>query len=149
MSIRAINWARQICESIEAPSRHRLALFIIAMHHHDRTGECYPSYETIAKACGFSRRKVIDLVADLEANGLVIRQQRRVKGHQGSNHFVLFGRPKGKKWEQARVHKKAPCESANGGTLPRVQTGAPNRDWYSKGETRANGLKVVAGGLNV
>ena len=116
MSIRAIKWAREVCERIDVPSKHRLALFVIAMHHHDRTGECFPSYETIAKACGFSRRKLIDLVADLEGNGLIIRQTRRVAGHQGSNHFVLFGRPKSPGWSPGRVHKKALCESANGGT---------------------------------
>ena len=146
MSIRAINWAREVCERIEAPSRHRLALVMIALHHHDKTGDCFPSYDTIAAACGFSRRKLIDLVADLEANGLIIRQKRRNGAHQGSNHYVLFGRPAGKKWKPARVHKKAPCESANGGTLSRVQTGAPDRDWLNRGKDPASNLKVVNGG---
>jgi hypothetical protein len=146
MSIRAINWAREVCERIDAPSKHRLALFIIAMHHHDKTGECFPSYDTIAKGCGFSRRKLIDLVADLEENGLIVRQSRRVQGHQGSNHFVLFGRPAGNRWRAARVQKKAPCESANGGTLPRVQTGAPDRDCLYRGATQASGLRVLNGG---
>jgi biotin operon repressor len=125
LSIRAINWAREVCERIGAPSKHRLVLLMLALHHHDKTGECFPSYETIAKACGFSRRSVIDLVSDLETNGLLVRQKRRDGGHQGSNHYVLFGRPSGKKWIAARVHKTTPCESANGGTLSRVQTGAP------------------------
>ena len=146
MSIRAINWAREVCERINAPSKHRLALLIIAMHHHDKTGECFPSYDTIANGCGFSRRKLIDLVADLEANGLIVRQKRRNGAHQGSNHYVLFGRPASKKWVPSRVHKKAPCESANGGTLTRVQTGAPDRDWFYKGETQASELRVFDGG---
>ena len=116
MSIRAVNWARTVCEQIDAPSKHRLALVMIALHHHDKTGACFPSYDTVATACGFSRRKLIDLVADLEANGLLIRQKRRNGAHQGSNHFVLFGRPATPKWTQPRVQDSTPCESANGGT---------------------------------
>jgi biotin operon repressor len=146
MSIRAINWAREVCERIDAPSKHRLALLMIALHHHDKTGECFPSYDTLANATGISRRKMIDLVSDLEENGLLIRQKRRKGGHQGSNNFVLFGQPKGGKWTPARVHKTTPCESANGGTLPRVQTGAPDRDWFLNGEAQASGLRVVNGG---
>ena len=146
MSIRAINWAREVCERIGAPAKHRLALVMIALHHHDKTGECFPSYETVATACGFSRRKLIDLVAELELNGLIIRQKRRTGAHQGSNHYVLFGRPAGKKWVPARVHKSTPCEGANGGTLTRVQTGAPDRDCSYKGETQASGFRVVSGG---
>lgn len=132
MSIRAINWAREVCKRLAAPSRHRLVLFTIAAYHHDKTGACFPSYQTLAEETGFSRRKIIDLVADIEANGLLFRQKRRANGHQGSNQFVLFGRPSGDTWRARRVHKNTPCESANGGTLPRVQTGAPDRDWYNR-----------------
>ena len=146
MSIRAINWAREVCERVNAPSKHRLTLLIIALHHHEKTSECFPSYETIASATGISRRKVIDLVFDLEQNGLLIRQKRRRDGHQGSNNFVLFGQPNGGKWTPARVHKTTPCESANGGTLTRVQTGAPDRDCSYKGESQARDFRVLNGG---
>ena len=145
MSIRAINWAKDVCQRIGAPSRHRLALVMLCVHHHDKTGECFPSYETSAESCGFSRRKVIDLIVDLEENGLIVRQKRRVGGHQSSNHFVLFGRPSAPEWRESRVHKKAPCESANGGTLSRVQTGAPDRDCSTKGD-QASVLTVIRGG---
>lgn len=145
MSIRALNWAREVCQRIDAPSKHRLTLLMICMHHHDKTGECFPSYETIADCCGFSRRKVIDLVAEIEANGLIFRQKRRIGGHQSSNHFVLFGRPVSQNWQDTRVQKKAPCESANGGTLPRVQTGAPDRD-CSINDASASAFKVIGGG---
>lgn len=144
MSIRAINWALDVCERIEAPARHRHVLLVLSIHHHEKSGNCFPAYDTLANACGFSRRKVIDLIADLEANGLIIRQKRRVGAFQGSNHFVLFGMPIGKKWSETRVQKKAPCESANGGTLTRVQTGAPDKDWYIKGG-QAKGLRVIGG----
>lgn len=146
MSIRAINWAREVCERIDVPPGERLILWAICLHHHDKTGDCFPAYDTIAKATGYRRRKVIYAVAELQANGLIVVQDRRVKGHQGSNHFVLFGRPKGKKWQRTRVHKKAPCESAPQCTLPRVHPSAPDRDWYNRAETQAKNLRIVNGG---
>lgn len=147
MSIRAINWAIDVCERISAPSAHRFVLMVLCTFHHDKTGECFPSYETIAKRTGYSRRKVIALVSEIEGNGLVIRQKRRVSGTQGSNQFVLFGRPAKPKWVHSRVQDSTPCQSANGGTLTRVQTGAPDRDYiYGAEETLANGLKIIRGG---
>jgi hypothetical protein len=148
MSIRAINWALEVCARIDAPPKHRIILFVIATHHHDKTGDCFPSYETIGHKSGYRRRSVIDVVSDLEANGLIVRQKRRVDGHQSSNQFLLFGRPVAKKWRATRVHHTTPCESADGGTLPRVQTGAPNRDWLYKGKAQANELRVLTGGKN-
>ena len=144
MSIRAINWAIDVCERIEAPARHRHVLLVLSVHHHEKTGACFPAYDTLANACGFSRRKVIDLIADLEANGLITKQKRRVGAFQGSNHFALFGKPNGQRWSEARVQKKAPCESANGGTLIRVQTGAPDKE-DSLGSNLAKGLRVAGG----
>jgi hypothetical protein len=146
MSIRALNWAIDVCARMDAPPKCRIVLFVIASHHHDKTGACFPSYDTIAEKTGYRRRGVIDIVAEIEANGLLIRQKRRSDGHQSSNQFVLFGRPAGAKWDVSRVQKKAPCESADGGTLPRVRTGAPDRDWLYKGEAPAKNLRVLTGG---
>ena len=145
MSIRALNWAREVCARIDVPTGERLILWAICLHHHDKTGECFPSYDTIAEETGFQRRKVIYAVSELESNGLLIRQTRRANGHQGSNHFVLFGRPVGGKWRKTRVHKKAPCESAPQCTQPRVHPSAPDRDWSIEGAS-ANGLRVIGGG---
>lgn len=147
MSIRAINWALDVCARFNVPSGERLILLVICYHHHDKTGECFPSYDTIAAETGFKRRKVIYAATELEANGLIIRQERRIKGHQGSNHFVLFGRPSGKRWRKSRVHKKAPCESAPQCTLSRVHPSAPDRDCSIKG-AEAKGLRIVSGGRN-
>ncbi|MCE6973082.1 helix-turn-helix domain-containing protein, partial [Cereibacter sphaeroides] len=98
MSIRAINWARKTCSAFGVPAQHRLALFALCFFHNDKTGECFPSYDSIATDIGYGRRKTIDLVRDLEANGLVMIQTRRAGGHQGSNQYVLFGKPIGRKW---------------------------------------------------
>ena len=37
---------------------------------------CYPSYDTIAKKAGCSRRKVIDVISELESMGYVEKQIR-------------------------------------------------------------------------
>jgi hypothetical protein len=147
MSIRAMNWAREVCAKIGVPTGERLVLWAIAMHHHDKTGECFPAYETLSHDTGFQRRKVIYAVAALESNGLVICQKRRVKGHQGSNHFVLFGIPRGPKWMPTRVHQPTPCESAPQCTLPRVHPSAPDRE-VSLREDLSKGLKLISGGRN-
>lgn len=133
MSIKAINWARAICADIGAPPKHRLVLFIISLHHNDRTGQCFPSYETLASSTGYRRRGVIEIVKELEANGLLTKQMRRENGHQGSNNYVLFGRPTAAKWVAYRVQKKATCESVDASTQGSVLTGAPDRNYTSKG----------------
>ena len=137
MSIHATNWARDICVRLDVPTKHRLVLFVISMHHHHKTGACFPSYDTIARESGYHRRGVIDTVKELEANGLLTKQVRRVSGRQGSNNYQLFGRSVAKKWISTRVQKKAPCESADASTLTSVRTGAPDRDYNSKGEISA------------
>lgn len=148
MSIRATLWARDISARIDVPPAERLLLLVLATYHHDRTGECFPSYETLAEKTGWKKRAVILMVGRLEANGLVIRQKRRVGGHQGSNNFVLFGHPIAKEWQATRVHKKAPCESASPCTLGRVHGDAPDREYNTsrKGDPKPVGLKVVVGG---
>ena len=133
MSIKAINWARAICAEIGAPPKHRLVLFVISIHHNDKTGHCFPSYETLASSTGYRRRGVIDIVKELEENGLVTKQTRRENGHQGSNNYVLFGRPTAAKWVANRVQKKATCESGGASTQGSVLTGAPDKNYTSKG----------------
>lgn len=132
MSIKAINWARAICADIGAPPKHRLVLLVICIHHNDKTGQCFPSYETIANSTGFRRRGVIDIVKELEDNGLLTKRMRRENGHQGSNSYVLFGRPTAAKWVSSRVQKKATCKSATTSTQGSVLTGAPDRNYTSK-----------------
>jgi DNA-binding transcriptional MocR family regulator len=146
VSIRAINWAREICARIEVPPGERLILWAICLHHHDATGECFPSYDTLAQETGFQRRKVIYAVDELSENGLIFIQGRRVNGHQGSNHFVLFGLPKAPAWIKSRVHKKAPCESAPECTQSRVHRSAPDRELVSIGEESPSRMRVISGG---
>lgn len=128
MSIRATLWARDVCALLDAPADCRLFMLALALRHHDKTGECFPSYETISDDTGIPRRRIITVAKECAYNGIVIIQPRRVRGHQGSNQFVLFGRPAFSKWSKSRVRKKALWQSADGGTLARVRTGAPDRE---------------------
>jgi biotin operon repressor len=51
---------------------------------------CYPSYQTIARKAGCSRRKVIDVIANLEAIGLIEKQEQfNVVGENKSNLYVV------------------------------------------------------------
>lgn len=148
MSVRAVLWARDVSARINVPPSERLLLLVIATYHHDKTGQCFPSYDTLAEGTGWKKRAVILMADRLEANGLIVRQKRRVGGHQGSNHFVLFGHPSGREWRSTRVHKKAPCESASPCTLPRVHGDAPDREeitYRGKAGPESVALKVVGG----
>src|SRR5688500_17789056 len=48
---------------------HRLVLIEIANHVNDNNGLAWPSQETIANKVGLTRRRVVDLIAELKAIG--------------------------------------------------------------------------------
>jgi len=51
---------------------------------------CYPSYQNIARKAGCSRRKVIDVIANLKAIGLIEKQQQfNAVGENKSNLYVV------------------------------------------------------------
>lgn len=66
----------------------KLVLLSLADQANDRDGYCWPTYETIAKRCGMSRRTVINTVAELELEGFIRRESRfKVGGLHTSNAF--------------------------------------------------------------
>ena len=146
MSIRAIDWALKVSQSLGIPTGTRMTLLALAYHHHDRTGACFPSYDTLAAETGQSRRKVIVDVGDLEANGLATRRRRRVDGHQGSNQVELFGSPNWPTWRQRRVQETGGCEGAPGDTQARVNGGAPDKELLTNKDLARRGPKKRAPG---
>lgn len=67
-----------------------LAVYLALCRYVNQDSECWPSYATIARGTGMSRRKVIYEVAKLEALG-VIQVERRVEANKHvSNVFVLL-----------------------------------------------------------
>ena len=58
-----------VLNNSKAKKSHRLVLLEIANHVNDYNGLAWPTYQTIANKTGLTRRRVIDLVADLNALG--------------------------------------------------------------------------------
>jgi Helix-turn-helix domain len=71
---------------------HGIAVYVVLARFADHTGQsCHPSYGTIAKRLKLSRRKVIDIVDQLEACGLVHRESRMDEaGDAQSNRYTLL-----------------------------------------------------------
>ena len=64
----AINTLLHVLTNSKAKKSHRLVLIEIA-NHTNKEGLAWPSYQTLANKTGLTRRRVIDLVADLAAVG--------------------------------------------------------------------------------
>jgi hypothetical protein len=58
-----------VLNNSKAKKSHRLVLIEIANHVNDDNGLAWPTYQTIANKTGLTRRRVIDLVAELNALG--------------------------------------------------------------------------------
>jgi hypothetical protein len=65
MAIHSVLW---VLTKSKSKKSHRLVLTEIANHINNH-GLAWPSYNTIARITGLSRRRVIDIVADLKAIG--------------------------------------------------------------------------------
>lgn len=53
------------------------------------TGECFPSYETLAKKAGMSRRKIIDEAEKLVKLGILEKIERKFKDVNASNIYRI------------------------------------------------------------
>jgi hypothetical protein len=79
----AINTLLHVLNNSKAKKSHKLVLIEIA-NHTNSEGLAWPSYQTLANKTGLSRRRVIDLVADLSAVGEVeILPEGGPHGEQG------------------------------------------------------------------
>jgi hypothetical protein len=68
----------------------KIVLYWLADHHNESTGDCFPSLSRLAELSDLSRRAVIDHLADLEARGLIKKQERRREnGSLSSNSYTL------------------------------------------------------------
>lgn len=96
MSWRAIRWAMGAMQEARLSSVQRLVLITLAYHHHDKTGACTPSVETLAGETGLSRRAVQLATKELANTGMITLTARSVHGIQTSNQHDLFGSIKGR-----------------------------------------------------
>lgn len=81
---------RAIFERRDLTAHQKLLLCYLAMRANSEA-ECWPSYATIARDCGISRRTAIKVVGELEDKGLLSRTRRRNEvGDFTSNLVRLF-----------------------------------------------------------
>ncbi len=77
---------------VEFPGKpiKKLVLLSLADQANDRDHHCWPTYETIARRCGMSRRTAITTIAELEEQGFIRRVARyKVGGLHTSNAFWI------------------------------------------------------------
>jgi hypothetical protein len=95
----AIATLLHVLNNSKAKNSHRLVLIEIANHVNDTNGLASPTYQTIANKVGLTRRRVIDLVADLNALGEIEilphgsptgGQAYRFRGGETISPLILF-----------------------------------------------------------
>lgn len=72
--------AWQVSKFVWEHSQHRASYKIMLLALSDfanaRTGECWPAVDTLARYCGVKRRRALQVLAELERDGSIIRTQR-------------------------------------------------------------------------
>lgn len=142
MSIRAIKWAMAAAQTVDITPVQRCALFVLAYHHSDRTGQCNPSMLTIGNECGVSDRAAREAIRALEHVGLIKSHKRTCSLGQGSNQYTLFGTRKNKSGRNLRSGTGRNHTTATTGRNP----GSDERGYNTKAETGTTfPLKIVGG----
>ena len=116
MSIRATKWAHGVLPLVDLPPTERLTLVCLAFYHTDKTGECFPSMQTLADDVGVCRRRMHQAIKELEAWGLIKKARGGTAARNASNRYTLFGNPKRPK----QTGKGVPIQT---GTKKPIQTG--------------------------
>lgn len=86
MSVKAMTWA------FEQPlaGNHKVVLLVLADHHDDERGICWPSVGRIASRAHISESTVVRCLRDLEVGGYLTRQERfSTEGRQMSTLYGL------------------------------------------------------------
>lgn len=79
-----------IVDSKDLSGQEKL-VYMILCRHADEKQSCYPSYNTIAEKAGLSRRKAIDVIANLIEKGLLEKKlQRHGNGDNTANLYRLL-----------------------------------------------------------
>lgn len=140
MSVRATKWAMTLGD-VDITPVQRCVLFVLAYHHNDKSGDCFPSVETIGRGSGIKERAAREAIRALEHVGLVKRKKRTNERGQASNQYVLFGRVKNKSGRHLRASTGRHHTTATSGQ----HHGAGERDIYTTREKTVPELRVVNG----
>ena len=137
MSIQAMKWATEILCANDLTATQRLVLVCLANQHHNSTGACFPSMDSIGLFAGVSERRARTAVSALVKLGLITRRKRVTFRGQSSNQYDLFGRIK-------RADKKS---RARGDASVRATgvTPASGDKEESLIEPYARGLRIIGG----
>ncbi|BCN29549.1 helix-turn-helix domain-containing protein [Anaeromicropila herbilytica] len=88
MSMKKFKMLNIICASCDLSSKEKLvAQYFI--YKSNKSGECYPSVYTIARACGASERTIQRATKKLQEKGFISIIERYVEGKQTSNQYCL------------------------------------------------------------
>ena len=71
-----------------SPAARLVFTVLMVGHHNVETGKCNPSYQTLAKECGMTRRAVIRIISALAEKGLIA-----IKVSVGGNNTNSFSFP--------------------------------------------------------
>lgn len=113
MSVKAMKWAMSICEIAgDLKTKHRAVLMALAWHHTDKG--CFPSQKALSRLSGVRERGLRDVLADLEAHGLIKRSVKRTGGKFQKTEYELFG---------SYHHRQTGAAGTTGKKKPVVTTG--------------------------
>jgi len=160
MSIRAIKWAHSVLPLLDLPPTERMTLLVLAFHHNDKTGDCFPSIQTLRQKVGVGDRRQRKAVQALVDWRLIQKKRGASAEGNASNRYTLFGAPRRPKHTGTQGTVQSPAEPAQKsrfqtgtpGTASNRHTGDDDRGYHSKGEKAfAKGevsVRLLTGGRN-
>lgn len=155
MSIKATKWAMGVLPVLDVSPTDKLALLCLAYHHNDKTGECFPSMQTLASECGVTSRRIQQAVGNLVDWSVIRKKRGGAAAGNASNKYTLFGSPKRPNETGKRVpvrsgfkpEQKSTFETGNRVPVSNRKPCSDDRGYYSEDEkTHASGLKIIGGG---
>ncbi|WOO35797.1 helix-turn-helix domain-containing protein [Anaerocolumna sp. AGMB13020] len=88
MAMKKFKILNLICENCDLSSKEKLVAQYF-VYKSNKSGECYPSVETISKHCGVSVRTVQRATKKLQEKNFITIDKRYYKGRQSSNQYTL------------------------------------------------------------
>ena len=91
MSKIAEDWAKMVIKiRNDLTPTEALCLLALAWHHHPRTGQCFPSHQTIADTLGRGRTAIVRAILGLEDKGVIRTERTSTRGGRTSNRYTLL-----------------------------------------------------------
>ena len=78
-----------IIQEVNLPYKEKWTLTILANYYNEKSGEAYPSIETISKNAGLSWSSIIRALTSLKEQGLITVKKRRRSGRFSQNVYDI------------------------------------------------------------